>query len=87
MSCVKKIPLLIYIINIVSKFIQPGLSKSPRVLSSDNYQVCNIFIHVQTVLKNASYNCHSNNNNYPCYPNIYPVGWILEKRKKNGKAE
>ena len=42
---------------------------------------------VAGVLKTACYDCHSNNTNYPWYANIQPMGWLLSKHIKAGKAE
>ncbi|MFX1705706.1 heme-binding domain-containing protein [Chitinophaga sp. CC14] len=42
---------------------------------------------VQTILKNACYDCHSNNTRYPWYVNIQPVGWLMAGHIKNGKKE
>jgi hypothetical protein len=87
MSRLKKILLVILIAFIVIQFIQPVRNKSGQVLPTDIAKVYNIPDQVQTVLKNACYDCHSNNTNYPWYSNIQPVGWILARHIKNGKSE
>ena len=87
MSRVKKILLVLLIVIIAIQFIQPAGNESGQVLPTDIAKVYNIPDQVQTVLKNACYDCHSNNTNYPWYANIQPVGWILTRHIKNGKAE
>jgi hypothetical protein len=42
---------------------------------------------VRAGLLTACYDCHSNNTNYPWYANIQPMGWLLAKHIRNGKAE
>ncbi len=87
MSRLKKILLVILIAFIAIQFIQPARNESGQVLPTDISKVYNIPDQVQTVIKNACYDCHSNNTNYPWYANIQPVGWILARHIKNGKAE
>ena len=87
MSRVKKILLVLLIVIIAIQFIQPAGNESGQVLPTDIAKVYNIPDQVQTVLKNACYDCHSNNTNYPWYANIQPVGWMLARHIKNGKAE
>jgi hypothetical protein len=40
---------------------------------------------VQTLLKTACYDCHSNFTKYPWYSNIQPVGWWLKDHIDEGK--
>lgn len=42
---------------------------------------------VNTILKKACYDCHSNNTRYPWYASIQPVAWWLAKHVSNGKKE
>ena len=87
MSLVRKILLALLVVIIAIQFIQPARNESGQVLPTDISKVYNIPDQVQTVIKNACYDCHSNNTNYPWYANIQPVGWILARHIKNGKAE
>ena len=87
MSRVKKILLVILVVIIAIQFIQPARNKSGQVLPTDISKVYNIPVQVQSLLKNACYNCHSNNTEYPWYATIQPVGWMLARHIKNGKAE
>ncbi|MDQ2752503.1 MAG: heme-binding domain-containing protein [Bacteroidota bacterium] len=69
------------------QFIQPARNKSVQVLPTDISKVYTIPNQVQSVLKNACYDCHSNNTNYPWYSNIQPGGWWLASHIRRGKEE
>ena len=79
--------LVILVVIIAIQFIQPARNKSGQVLPTDISKVYNIPVQVQSLLKNACYNCHSNNTEYPWYATFEPVGWMLARHIKNGKAE
>ena len=68
------------------QFIQPAHNKSGQVFPTDISRLVSIPDSVRFVLKNACYDCHSNNTNYPWYSNIQPMGWLLAKHIKKGKA-
>jgi hypothetical protein len=87
MSQVKKILLVILVVIIAIQFIQPARNKSGQVLPTDISKVYNIPNQIQSVLKNACYDCHSNNTNYPWYSNIQPGGWWLASHIRKGKEE
>ena len=87
MSQVKKILLVILVVIIAIQFIQPARNKSGQVLPTDISKLYSIPAQVQSVLKNACYDCHSNNTNYPWYSNIQPGGWWLASHIRGGKAE
>jgi hypothetical protein len=87
MSQVKKILLVILVTIIAIQFIQPARNKSGQVLPTDISKVYNIPNQIQSVLKNACYDCHSNNTNYPWYSNIQPGGWWLASHIRKGKEE
>jgi hypothetical protein len=87
MSQVKKILLVILVTIIAIQFIQPARNKSGQVLPTDISKVYTIPNQVQSVLKNACYDCHSNNTNYPWYSNIQPGGWWLASHIRKGKEE
>lgn len=40
---------------------------------------------VQALLKNACYDCHSNNTHYPWYASVQPVSWWLTSHVNEGK--
>ncbi|MDQ2721298.1 MAG: heme-binding domain-containing protein [Bacteroidota bacterium] len=87
MSRVKKILLVTLVVIVAIQFIQPARNKSGQVLPTDISKVYSMPGQVQSLLKNACYDCHSNNTNYPWYATIQPVGWMLARHIKNGKVE
>lgn len=72
---------------ILIQFIQPAKNKSSEVLSTDLTQILNVPPNVQSILKMACYDCHSNNTVYPWYAKVQPFGWLLANHIKEGKAE
>jgi hypothetical protein len=87
MSRIKKIGLVILVVIIAIQFIQPARNKSGQGLPTDISKIYSIPAPVQSVLKNACYDCHSNNTIYPWYSNIQPFGWWLASHIRRGKAE
>ena len=86
MGRVKKILLVISVLFIVIQFIAPFRNKDGRVLETNISKMFNVSDSVQAVLTKACYDCHSNNTNYPWYSTIQPIGWLLAKHIKQGKA-
>lgn len=41
---------------------------------------------IMTVLKNACYDCHSNEIKYPWYSEVAPFSWVVSSHIKNGLA-
>ncbi|POY36432.1 cytochrome C [Solitalea longa] len=87
MSLGRKIVLALLFVFIGIQFIQPARNKSGQVLPTDITKMYNLPENVQVVLKNACYDCHSNNTNYQWYATIQPVGWWLASHIKKGKAD
>jgi hypothetical protein len=84
---VKKILLISGILFIALQFIRPVHNKSSQVLTTDISKVITIPDTVLTLLKNACYDCHSNNTDYPWYSNIQPMGSLIAYHKKQAKNE
>jgi Haem-binding domain len=83
----KKILLGLLIVLILIQFIQPTQNKSREILSTDLTKTINVPENVQSILKTACYDCHSNNTRYPWYSRLQPFGWLLARHIKNGKVE
>ena len=83
----KKILLFLLLALIVIQFIHP----KPNKASGDqpNYigKKYAIPADVESILKKACNDCHSNNTRYPWYSNIQPVDWWLDSHIKDGKKE
>lgn len=87
MNSLKKVLLAVGILVIIIQFIRPDQNKNGQVLKSDITKMLIVRDSVKNILKNACYDCHSNNTNYPWYSNIQPMGWLMAKHIKNGKDE
>ena len=53
----------------------------------DLFNHVNVDKDVQTVLKTACYDCHSNETKYPWYSHIAPVKWLIIKDINEGRQE
>jgi len=85
MSLTKKILVAIGIVFVALQFIQPVHNKSGQITVTDISKIASIPDSVQDILKNACYDCHSNNTNYPWYSSIQPMGWIMANHITQGK--
>lgn len=79
--------LTIGILFIAIQFIRPARNRSKQVLSTDISKTFAVSDSVQVILKNACYDCHSNNTKYPWYVNIQPTGWLMAKHINQAKEE
>jgi len=87
MRLAKKILLVSGILFIVLQFIRPVHNKSGQILTTDISKVITIPDTVLNVLKNACYDCHSNNTDYPWYSNIQPMAWLMAHHIKQAKNQ
>jgi hypothetical protein len=83
----KKILLTIGILFLAIQFFRPARNKSNQVPDTDISKIVTTSDSVLSVLKNACYDCHSNNTNYPWYSNIQPIGWLMAYHIKKAKNE
>ena len=71
---------------IVIQFIRPAPNANAEINANDitrNYMVPDS---VQTILKRACYDCHSNYTVYPWYSKIQPVAFWMNDHIKEGKG-
>lgn len=87
MIIAKKILLATGILFLAIQFFRPARNKSNQVLDTDISKMVTTSDSVLSVLKNACYDCHSNNTNYPWYSNIQPMGWLMAYHIKKAKNE
>lgn len=75
---------IILIVFIVIQFIRPEKNNSPdtQFALSNKYAINSS---VNTIMKDACYDCHSNQTNYPWYAEIQPIGWWLNGHVEDGK--
>ena len=87
MSRFKKVLITIGIALIAIQFIHPAPNKSDNELVADISKTINIPDSVQAILKNACYDCHSNNTVYPWYSNFQPMAWFMAGHIKEAKEK
>ena len=75
------------VVLIVIQFIRPVPIKSGQALPTDISNTYNIPENVNALLKNACYDCHSNNSAYPWYANIQPIAWLIAHDIKEAKEK
>lgn len=81
----KKVLWALVAILIIIQFIRPEKNiNEVTAVNTINAQVT-VPDNVQTILKTACYDCHSNNTVYPWYNNIQPVMWMMTKHVNEGK--
>lgn len=67
------------------QFIRPNRSNPPVDPALDIQQVLQPPAEVHAILKNACYDCHSNETQYPWYSQISPVSWWLVNHVQEGR--
>jgi hypothetical protein len=87
MHRIKKVLLATGIVFIAIQFIQPAKNISSQVSATDISKTIPVPDNVQAILKNACYDCHSNNTNYPWYAYIQPSGWLLASHIAEAKGK
>jgi len=87
MKRIKKIAGALLIVVVLIQFIQPARNRSSEISSLDLIKTVNVPGNIQSILKTACYDCHSNNTNYPWYSRIQPFGWLLAGHIRKGKGE
>jgi hypothetical protein len=87
MRLAKKILFISVILFIALQFIRPVHNKKGQVQPTDISKVITIPDTVQILLKNACYDCHSNNTDYPWYSNVQPMGWLMAYHIKQAKSQ
>lgn len=73
------------VVLVVIQFFRPKANASAV---DANHQITAAFVvpdQVQTILKKACNDCHSNNTVYPWYSKIQPVAWWLDEHVNDGK--
>jgi hypothetical protein len=87
MKLLKKIMIVSGILFIAIQFIRPDHNIDSQIQTTDISKVVPIPDTVQTLLKNACYDCHSDNTDYPWYSHIQPMGWLMAYHIKQAKNQ
>jgi hypothetical protein len=75
------------ILLILAQFVRPARNKSGQAQRSIFFDSFKVNKPVQHLLETACFDCHSNDTRYPWYTNVQPVGWLMAKHIKDGKAK
>ncbi|AHF16750.1 heme-binding domain-containing protein [Niabella soli] len=81
----KKILLIVLIVLIGIQFIRPAKNEHSGSFPNAVTAKYPIPASVNSILKRACYDCHSNNTVYPWYNHVQPVYWLLDNHIRNGK--
>jgi len=85
MKTLKRILIALLIIFIAIQFFRPAKNKSESASPNDIAAIYPVPDSIQSILKVACNDCHSNNTRYPWYAEIQPVAWWLDNHIKDGK--
>lgn len=80
----RKIMIGLLVALVAIQFIRPGKNQS-QDYSKDITTVYPVPEQVHTILKEACYDCHSNNTAYPWYNQIQPIAWWMQDHVNDGK--
>lgn len=81
----KKILYTLLGIFIVIQFVPSGRPDNKPVAGSDIHEQMNVPDEVSTLLKNACYDCHSQESNYPWYASVAPVSFLVSRDVREGR--
>lgn len=87
MKRIKQILFTLLILFIVIQFIRPARNHGEQAGQLNIAATFNAPDTVLSLFRNACFDCHSNDTNYPWYSTIQPVGWLIEKDIRDGKAK
>ncbi len=83
----KKIFYVLIAALVIIQFFRPEKNISAGPYSNDISTKFAVNDNVASILKEACYDCHSNNTAYPWYANVQPVAWWLADHVTEGKKE
>ncbi len=72
---------------VVLQFFHPERNSAPVDPEQDMLTVIAPPEHIANLLRDACYDCHSNQTLYPWYQKISPVSWYLNRHIKKGKKD
>jgi hypothetical protein len=87
MSKRKVITWAVILLFVAIQFIRPKRNDDGKVAGAAFIQLYVPPDSINRILRDACYDCHSNNTRYPWYTNIQPIGWILAGHIKRGKSK
>ena len=72
---------------LILQFFQPEQNNTPVDPELDMLAVLAPPEHIWALIRNACYDCHSNQTISPWYEKVFPVSWYLHKHIQDGKED
>lgn len=82
-----KIILGLIIFLILSQLIRIDKTNPPLVQNLDYIEITKPSPEISMLLKNACYDCHSNETVYPWYTNVAPISWWIKNHIKGARSK
>ncbi len=80
-----KILILTFVVFVVIQLFRIDKT-NPPVHSEDNFvEIYQTPDSLQTLIKNACYDCHSNESIYPWYAEVAPISWVIKGHINEGR--
>ena len=83
----KKILIIIIVAFVLIQFFPIDKNNPAATPKMDFLQIKATPEKTATLIRNACYDCHSNESKYPWYSNVQPFGWFLADHIKEGRKE
>jgi Haem-binding domain len=83
----KQVMFFLVLVLVVIQFFRPERNISAQAQPKALKQGYGVPASVETYLKKACYDCHSDNTRYPWYAEVQPVAWYLAHHVTEGKGE
>ncbi len=80
-----KIGIVILVFLVLIQFIRIDKTNPPVQEDKDFVKIYNTPESTQTILKNACYDCHSNETKYAWYSNVAPISWWTKSHINGGR--
>lgn len=82
-----KVILALLVLLILIQFIRIDKSNPTSDPSQDFFAVAKVDQEMSTMIKNACYDCHSNQTTYPWYTNVAPVSFWIQNHIKGARKK
>ena len=83
----KPVLIIALVLLVLIQFFQIDKTNPPVTIGQDFLEATNPPPAINSLIKKACYDCHSNTSKYPWYTNIQPVAWWVEGHIRNGRKE
>ena len=72
---------------VLIQFIRIDKTKPEAPASLDYFSVTNPPEEIEDILRNACFDCHSNETVYPWYADVAPVSWLIKHHVNEGRED